>query len=91
MVIMPLLGLGRDQVDKPIVSIESYHIDEHRGIDDKALKNCIKDIDDEEMAITTIMLFESPSSLATNQLSGKPSPWIQFIQNIVDCGHLSLF
>ena len=93
-VLVPLLGLGIDQVEKSIIAghkIEAYHIDEHRGVDATALKNRIEAIDDEEMAITTIMLFISPSSLAKNQLSGKPSPWIQFIQNIVNRGHLSLF
>ena len=44
MVFVSLLGLGCDQVDKVIVfghNVEVYHIDEHWGIDDKALRDCI--------------------------------------------------
>ena len=44
----------------------------------------------DKMAITTLMLFVSPSLLAVNKKSGKPSTWICFIQKIVDCGHMPL-
>lgn len=93
-VLVPFLELGSDQVEKSIVSdhnIESYHIDEHRGIDAKALRDRYDAMDNNKMAYTTIMLYISPSSLAINKHTGKPSPWIRFIQKIVDCGHLSLF
>ena len=93
-VLVPLLGLGSDQVEKSIVSdhnIESYHIDEHHGIDAKALRDRYDAMDDDEIAYTTIMVYISPSSLAINKHTGKPSPWIRFIQKIVDRGHLSLF
>ena len=40
--LVPLIGLGSDQVSKasrPDHNIEAYHIDEHHGIDAKALRD----------------------------------------------------
>ena len=77
MVLVPLLGLGSHHVKKFVVAehnIKAHYIDEHQGMDAVALRDCTGTIDDNEMAITTIIPFVSPSSLATNKLSGKPPP-----------------
>ena len=58
-VLVPLLGLSSDQVEKSIVAdhnVVTYHINEHRGMDAVALRYRIDAIDDNKMAITTIML-----------------------------------
>mmetsp|Transcript_36256 Transcript_36256/g.78227 ORF Transcript_36256/g.78227 Transcript_36256/m.78227 type:complete len:111 (+) Transcript_36256:69-401(+) len=50
--LVPLIGLGSDQVQKSSCSehgIEAYHIDEHKREDAKMLISCLKGIDEEEL------------------------------------------
>ena len=65
MVLVPLLGLGSDKVDDAIIitdhKVKAYHIGKHQRIYDTALRDRIDAIDENQMDITTIMLFVSSS------------------------------
>ena len=93
-VLVPLLGLGSNQVEKSITAdhkVKAYHIDEHRRMDPVALRDRIYAIDDDKNGHYHYYALCISFLLADNKLSGKPSPWICFIRKIVDHGHMSLF
>jgi hypothetical protein len=62
---VPLVGLGSDQVTKSsnkINKIESYHLDEHRGIDGNLLRDCLLSLNRNEAYYIAILLYASPQS-----------------------------
>ena len=66
-ILVPLVGLGSDQVAKSVVSdhnVEAYHVDEHKGQDAYDLRDCLLRLrmDDKEMDNISIILYISPSS-----------------------------
>jgi hypothetical protein len=61
-----LVGLGSNQVLKSHNNdnyIESYHLDEHRGLDGRVLRDRLLLITDEEGTHESIFLYSSPQSL----------------------------
>ena len=80
-VLVPLLGLGSDQVKKAAREengIAAYHVDEHSGADGKLLREMLLNMSMEESQSTTKILFMSPQSLTyhLNETTGQmvPSP-----------------
>ena len=64
--IVSLVGLGSDQVDKSNVlehNIKAYHADEHKFEDARKLRTCSENMSDEEAKQVSIILFMSPQSL----------------------------
>ena len=65
-VMMPLLGLGTDQVAKALhvdINIEAWHIDEFRGPDGRALRRRLFAFTQDQRDNMTIILYMSPQSL----------------------------
>ncbi len=64
--IAPLVGLDSNQVSKSHNEdnyVESYHFDEHRGLDGHVLRDRLLSITDEEGTHVLICLYSSPQSL----------------------------
>jgi len=73
-VLVPLLGLGSDQVTKSHGvggNIESYHVDEHQGEDAALLHKRLSSYDKKESEHVSIILFVSPQAL------GAKSHWFK--------------
>ena len=88
-ILVPLLGLGSDQVKKASrveKGIHSYHVNEHRGRDGTLLREWLINMTNDECKSTTTILFMSPQSLsyhvnpATN--IDVPSPWLTYIRKL---------
>jgi superfamily II DNA helicase RecQ len=63
---VPLIGLGSDQVTKSsneINNIESYHLDEHCGIDGHLLRDLLLSLNRNEASYVLIFLYASLQSL----------------------------
>jgi superfamily II DNA helicase RecQ len=63
---VPLVGLGSDQVNKSANNdnlIEAYHLDKNRGIDGKALRDCLLSLNEQEADHVSIFLYASLQSL----------------------------
>ena len=72
LILVPLHGLGSDQVEKaaiPDKGVEAYYVDEHRNTNAKALHNRLSAFTTEEADHATIILFVSPSSLKSKSKS----------------------
>mmetsp|Transcript_11434 Transcript_11434/g.25104 ORF Transcript_11434/g.25104 Transcript_11434/m.25104 type:complete len:717 (-) Transcript_11434:43-2193(-) len=96
-VLVPLLGLGSDQVKKAAreeKGIAAYHVDEHRGADGKLLREMLLNMSMEESQSTTKILFMSPQSLTyhLNETTGQmvPSPWLTTIRKLAAKDQISL-
>ena len=82
-VLVPLLGLGSDQVKKASREergIRAYHVDEHRGPNGVLLRDWLMNMTDDECETSTTILFISPQSLS-DHVNPKtninvPSPWL---------------
>jgi superfamily II DNA helicase RecQ len=83
--VVPLLGLGSDQVDKCQVdssnTIESYHLDEFRGSHASLLRMHLQQYTREE--ITTIFLFISPQQMTKNSM------WYAVLMDLASLGCIS--
>ena len=65
-VLVPLVGLGSDQVAKSMMpdhNVEAYHVDEHKCQDVYDLWGHLLNMDDEERDNISIILYISPSTL----------------------------
>ncbi len=63
---VPLVGLGSDQINKCYNNdnlIEAYHLNKHRGIDSKALIDCLRSLNEQEANHVSIFLYALPQSL----------------------------
>ena len=86
--LVPLVGLGSDQVEKATVvekNVEGYHVDEHKYADAHLLRKRIDLLRDEELRNTAITFFISPQSLKNG------SPWLDVVKTLARRGQLSLF
>ena len=87
LVLVPLHGLGSDQVDKATVEehgVEAYYVDEHRFANAKALMQRLKTLSIDESKQCTIILYVSPTSL-------KPeSDWVHLFADLASNGLISL-
>ena len=66
-VLVPLIGLGSDQVKKASVpehNVEAYHVDEHKFEDARKLRTHLQSLSDDEAKNVTIILYMSPQFLA---------------------------
>jgi superfamily II DNA helicase RecQ len=64
--VVPLVGLGSDEVNKSSNDdnlIETDHLDKHRGIDGKVLRDCLLSLNEQEANHVSIFLYASPQSL----------------------------
>ena len=65
-IMVPLVGLGTDQVEKAQLAehgIESYHIDEHKRNDEKKLMRRLMSATHDELKYCRIMAFVGPGTL----------------------------
>jgi len=86
-VMVPLLGLGTDQVAKAIhqdKNILAWHVDEFKGNDAKLLRKSLYRATADDMAKSSTILFMSPRSLAPD------SDMIPVLTKIAKSGFLSL-
>ena len=92
-VLVPLIGLGSDQVQKSCFydsNIESYHIDEHRGQDAIDLRDRLMNMTEAEMNVTSIILYLSPSALCRDSGIGVGG-WVGLLQTLSARGFISQF
>ena len=90
-ILVPLLGLGSDQVTKAILAdknIHAFHVDEHQDVgrrkDETLLKDLLRNATPQKMANTSTLLFLSRQAL------GETSPWPDIISGLADRGYISL-
>ena len=86
--LVPLVGLGSDQVEKAVViekNVEGYHVDEHKYSDAYLLRQRIDLLTEDELWNRAVTLFISPQGLKTG------SPWLEVIKTLTRRNHLSLF
>ena len=87
LIMVPLHGLGSDQVDKAAIEskgVEAYYLDEHRHENAKILHDRLSAFTLDEANESTIILFVSPSSL-------KPtSPWMPLFHQLATDGLITL-
>jgi superfamily II DNA helicase RecQ len=79
LVVVPLLGLGCDQVSKaqrPAFKVEAYHLDENRGEDQLAIQRRLLSIT--YRRAQSIILFASPQSLREG------SSWAPLLQKLAE-------
>jgi hypothetical protein len=77
--LVPLHGLGSDQVDKATVldqGVEAYYIDEHKAMNAKLLTNRLKAYSSDEKDCTSIILFASPNALRSG------SRWLPVLEQL---------
>ncbi len=87
LLMVPLVGLGSDQVNKssnPENLIESYHLDKICGIYGRVLQNRLDSIHCVEANSITIFLYASPQSLL------ETSPWLKCLLSLASRGFLCL-
>ena len=87
LVLVPLHGLGSDQVDKATVEelgVEAYYVDEHRFSNAKALMKRLKSLTLKETKECTIILYVSPTSL------NPESDWVHIFADLASDGFISL-
>ena len=85
-VLVPLIGLGSDQVEKasiPGQNYEAYHFDEHKYNDAKALRSRILGMDKAEAENVTIVGFLSPQALTSS------SSWFLMLKKLASRGLIS--
>ena len=88
LVLVPLVGLGSDQVGKAINvdhNLEAYHIDEHKREDAKLLCSRLLSMSDEEAKHITTLLYLSPQALSTG------SQWLTIMKELARKGRISMF
>jgi superfamily II DNA helicase RecQ len=79
---VPLIGLGSDQVNKSQNNdnlIEAYHLDKHRGIDGKALRERLLSLHEQEANHVSIFLYALPQSLQVGTF------WYQCLLTLSSC------
>ena len=84
-VLVPLQGLGSDQVNKAIVvghNVKAYYANEHRGINATGLQDRLLAMTSHEMSKTTIMIYISPQALAGSIKDGKPNGCAKLIKEL---------
>ena len=88
-VIVPLIGLGSNQVDKPVLlehnNGEAYHADEMKSVNTKLLCERLLGATDAEVGNISVMVYILPQGL-----SGESS-WLKLFEVLAKRGHLSLF
>ena len=87
LVLVPLHGLGSDQVDKATVQecgIEAYYVDEHRFAHAKSLMKRLKSFSVDEAKECTIVLYVSPTSLKPD------SDWAEIFADLAERGLINL-
>ena len=92
-VLVPLIGLGSDQVEKATVldhNVEAYHIDEHKQLDARAVRDRLNHLSVSEANSTTILLFMSPQSLKRDPKRPNAG-WYGVIASLARRGLVSLF
>ena len=83
LVLVPLHGLGSDQVDKatvPAHGIEAYYVDEHKFSHAKMLEQRLRAYSEEEADHNSIIIFASPNSLSSG------SNWYKLFQELAKDG-----
>jgi len=84
-VLVPLIGLGSDQVEKAQFTdhnVEAYHIDEHKGADATKLRCRLEGLDDEEIEHVSCVLYFSPQGLKN---------WSSTLNKLAARGYISSF
>ena len=85
-VMMPLLGLGTDQVAKAMhvdINIEAWHIDEFRGPHGRALRRRLFAFDQDQRDNMSIVLYMSPQSLSPG------SDWMPVVKHLASQDFIS--
>jgi superfamily II DNA helicase RecQ len=85
--LVPLVGLGSDQVERATVidhSIQPYHLDEHKGEDAALLITRLRLLTVEESKWVTIKLFLGPKALSSQK-------WGPVLERLARKGVISLF
>eukprot|EP00956_Cyclotella_meneghiniana_P004344 scaffold5306_cov67-Cyclotella_meneghiniana.AAC.16 len=83
LVLVPLHGLGSDQVDKasvPDQGIEAYYVDEHKYGNAKLLEKRLQLYSEEEADENSILIFASPNSLREG------SGWMKSFSSLAERG-----
>eukprot|EP00956_Cyclotella_meneghiniana_P040737 scaffold203534_cov92-Cyclotella_meneghiniana.AAC.1 len=83
LVLVPLHGLGSDQVDKASVpehGIEAYYVDEHKYGNAKLLEKRLHHYSEEEAEENSILIFASPNSLRED------SGWMKVFSSLAERG-----
>ena len=68
--LVPLIGLGSDQVERATViehSLEPYHVDEHKNKDAWLLISCLENMIKEEAQHVSIKLFLGPNTMTSTK------------------------
>ena len=68
--LVPLIGLGSDQVERAMVieqNIEPYHVDKHKNEDARLLITCLEQMTKEEAKYVTIKLFLGPNTMTSTR------------------------
>ena len=84
---VPLHGLGSDQVEKAISKehgVEAYYVDEHRSEHAQALRRRLMRLSKPESKQVSILLFVLPMTLQSK------SGWLPEFQSLAKRGHISL-
>jgi superfamily II DNA helicase RecQ len=81
LVLVPLHGLGSDQVDKAMVldhGVEAYYIDEHKAENARVLEQRLHSYtySDDEKGCSSIIIFASPNALRTG------SRWLRLLSSM---------
>lgn len=90
--LVPLIGLGSDQVAKATVpdhNVEAYHIDEHKGPHAYSLRQRLQNLDDDEVQYTTILIFINPQSIKRDPNNPKAG-WFSTLSDLAEAGYISL-
>ncbi len=84
---VPLVGLGSDQVNKISNDdnlIEANYLNEHRGDDGKALRDCLLALNEQEAGHVSIFLYALPQSLQVSTF------WYQCLLTLSSCNMIWL-
>ena len=91
-VLVPLVGLGSDQVDKATVlehGVKAYHIDEHKKKDARALRERLLSFTREEANYTTILIYINPQNFVRDPLRPNAG-WFHVFATLAKEGLISL-
>ena len=86
-ILVPLIGLGSDQVEKAIVvdhNVEAYHADEHKQLDGQLLRARLLGMEEDEIQHISAIVFLSASALK------EESPWYSTIAELSRRGNISM-
>jgi superfamily II DNA helicase RecQ len=79
LVLVPLHGLGSDQVDKATVvdhGVKAYYIDEHKAENARVLEQRLHSYSEDKKGCSSIIIFASPNALRTG------SRWLQLLSSM---------